>query len=60
MNLAACAISFEKATSPSMRNFALGEGATTAVNMFDAEASARGNRTLGEFTNVTEEQITAE
>lgn len=55
LTLAACAISFEKTTSPSMRNFALGEGATTAVNMFDAEARAFQHRTLGEFTNVVEE-----
>lgn len=60
LTLAACAISFEKTTSPSMRNFALGEGATTAVNMFDAEASAKGHRTLSEFTNVTEEGLTIE
>lgn len=60
LTLAACAISFEKTTSPSMRNYALGEGATTAVNMFDAEAAAQGNRTLSEFTNVTEEILSAE
>lgn len=53
--LSACAISFEKNTAPSMRNFILGEGATMAVNMFDAEASAAGNRTLSEFANVIEE-----
>lgn len=60
LTLAACAISFEKTTSPSMRNFSLGEGATTAVNMFDAEAAARGHRTLGEFTNVTAETLPVE
>lgn len=58
--LSACAISFEKNTSPSMRNFTLGEGATTAVNMFDAEASANGHRTLGEFSNVAEESLQQE
>nr|WKE35273.1 hypothetical protein [Plasmopara viticola lesion associated mononegaambi virus 5] len=60
LTLAACAISFEKTTSPSMRNFALGEGATTAVNMFDAEASSKNNRTLSEFTNVVEDTLTTE
>lgn len=60
LTLAACAISFEKTTSPSMRNFSLGEGATTAVNMFDTEAAAHGHKTLGEFTNVTEETLRVE
>jgi len=60
MSLAACAISFEKTTSPSMRNYNLGEGATTAVNMFDAEASANGHPTLGEYTNVAAPSNTVE
>lgn len=58
--LSACAISFEKNTSPSMRNFTLGEGATAAVNMFDAEASARNERTLSEFTNVVDDALSDE
>lgn len=45
-NLAAVAISFEKFTTPSLKNFTLGEGATAAVNMFDMEAAAKGHRTL--------------
>lgn len=44
--LSACAISYEKHMSPSMRNFTLGEGATAAVNMFDLEAAAHGHNTL--------------
>nr|WKE35277.1 hypothetical protein [Plasmopara viticola lesion associated mononegaambi virus 6] len=60
LTLAACAISFEKMTSPSMRNFTLGEGATAAVNMFDAEASNKHDPTLSEFTNVIEDILEAE
>lgn len=45
--LSSCAIALEKTTSPSMRNFSLGEGATAAVNMFDAEAATRGFSTIG-------------
>jgi hypothetical protein len=52
--LSACAISFEKHMSPSMRNFTLGEGATAAVNMFDMEASAAGHRTLASVTQAVE------
>lgn len=60
LNLSACAISFEKTTSPSMRNFSLGEGATTAINMFDVEAASRGHRTLGEYTNIVDDAIATE
>jgi len=57
--LSACAISFEKHMSPSMRYFTLGEGATAAVNMFDAEATTRGHRTLASVaaTMAAEETI---
>jgi hypothetical protein len=48
--LSACAISFEKHMSPSMRYFTLGEGATAAVNMFDMEAASHGHRTLASVT----------
>lgn len=58
--LAACAISFEKTTSPSMRNYTLGEGATAAVNMFDAEARLKGHPTLSEFTNIVEDTLETE
>jgi len=44
--LSAVAITFEKHMAPSMRNFTLGEGATAAVNMFEMEAVAHGQRTL--------------
>lgn len=49
--LSSCAIALEKVTSPSMRNFSLGEGATAAVNMFDAEAVSRGYATLAEASS---------
>lgn len=48
--LASCAIALEKSTSPSMRNFNLGEGATAAVNMYDAEAATKGYSTIGVIT----------
>jgi len=48
--LAACAITYEKYTSPSMNNFDLGEGATAAINMFDAEATRLGHVTLQSLT----------
>lgn len=50
--LSSCAIAHEKSTSPSMRNFNLGEGATAAVNMFDAEAAAKGYPTIGLVSQV--------
>jgi len=57
--LSACAISFEKHMSPSMRYFTLGEGATAAVNMFDMEAVSRGHRTLSSVAAAlaTDDQI---
>lgn len=59
--LSSCAIALEKATSSSMRNFDLGEGATAAVNMYDAEATSRGYSTLADVSkareNVDEVQI---
>lgn len=57
--LSACAISFEKHMSPSMRYFTLGEGATAAVNMFDMEAAAHGHRTLASVASAlaADEQI---
>lgn len=48
--LSACAIALEKTTSASMRNFNLGEGATAAVTMYDAEAAARGYSTLADVS----------
>jgi len=50
LTLSACAIAHEKSLSPSMRNFNLGEGATAAVNIFDAEATARGYATLASIS----------
>jgi hypothetical protein len=47
--LSACAVAYEKYTSPTMKNFNLGEGAEIAVNMFDAEAVRRGETTLQEL-----------
>jgi hypothetical protein len=44
--LSACAIAHEKALSSSMGNFDLGEGATSAVMMYDAEAAIKGYPTL--------------
>lgn len=57
LTLSSCAIAFEKATSPSMRNFNLGEGATAAVNMYDAEAASRGYPTLGSITQARETEV---
>lgn len=56
MVLSACAIALEKSTSPSMRNFNLGEGATAAVNMYDAEAAMKGYPTLGSITQAREQE----
>jgi hypothetical protein len=53
--LSACAISFERHLSPSMRNFTLGEGATAAVNMFDMEAAFHGHKTLSSVASNLEE-----
>jgi hypothetical protein len=44
--LAACAIGYEKYTGGSMRNFVLGEGATAALAMYNAEAVRKGHRTI--------------
>lgn len=46
LTLSACATAYKKYTTPSMKNFTLGEGATQAVNMYDAEAVRRGHHTL--------------
>lgn len=59
--LSSCAVAYEKYTSPSMRNFNLGEGATIALAMFDAEAMRKGHTTLQSLTFVNEaEDTTAE
>lgn len=54
--LSSCAVALEKATSSSMRNFDLGEGATAAVNMYDAEATMRGYSTLADVSKAKEGQ----
>jgi hypothetical protein len=54
--LSACAITYEKYTSPSMNNFNLGEGATAAVNLFDAEAASKGHATLQNLTFAVREE----
>jgi len=46
LTLAACATAWKKYTTPSMKFFKLGDGATKAVNMYDAEAVRRGHTTL--------------
>lgn len=48
--LSACALAYAKYTSTSLMNFNLGEGATAAVNMYDAEAARRGDPTLQNLT----------
>lgn len=54
--LSSCATAYKKYTTPSMKNFNLGEGATQAVNMYDAEAARRGHSTLqGLATPATED-----
>lgn len=60
MALSACAIAYEKYTSPSMRNFVLGEGANAALAMFDGEAISRGHQTLQSLTFVSETHQSAE
>jgi len=60
LTLAACAIAFERTTSPSMRNFTLGEGATAAIAMFDAEATRNGHQTLGDYANINDHALSAE
>jgi len=58
MILAACAITYERFTSSSMSNFDLGEGTTTAINMFDAEAKRLGHQTLADLTTqIAEDDI---
>lgn len=54
--LSSCAIALEKSTSPSMRNFNLGEGATAAVNMYDAEAATKGFSTIGVIAQSREQE----
>nr|WKE35260.1 hypothetical protein [Plasmopara viticola lesion associated mononegaambi virus 2] len=44
--LSACATAYKKAITPSMINFQLGDGATPAVNMYDAEAASKGYSTI--------------
>lgn len=51
LTLSACATAYKKYTTPSMRNFTLGEGATQAVNMYDAEAVRKGHSTLQGLTS---------
>lgn len=51
LTLSACATAYKKYTTPSMRNFNLGEGATQAVNMYDAEATRKGHSTLQGLTS---------
>lgn len=48
--LSSCAITHEKYLSASMNNFDLGEGATMAVTMYDAEAASKGFPTLQSLT----------
>lgn len=50
LTLSACATAYKKYTTPSMKNFMLGEGATQAVNMYDAEAVRKGHTTLQNLT----------
>lgn len=50
LTLSACATAYKKYTTPSMKNFMLGEGATQAVNMYDAEAVRKGHTTLQGLT----------
>jgi len=50
LTLSACALTYEKYTSPSMKNFNLGEGAAAALSMFDAEAMRNGHPTLQSLT----------
>jgi hypothetical protein len=55
--LSACAIAYERYTAPSMANFNLGEGAVSAVTMYDAEATRKGHPTLQELTFVDEQEV---
>jgi hypothetical protein len=48
--LAACATAYKKYVTTSMKNFLLGDGATAAVNMYDAEAASKGLPTLQGLT----------
>jgi len=50
LTLAACATAYKTYVTPSMKNFTLGEGATQAVNMYDAEAARLGKPTLQGLT----------
>lgn len=50
LTLSACATAYKKYTTPSMKNFQLGDGATQAVNMYDAEAARKGHTTLQGLT----------
>nr|QVU39968.1 Nucleocapsid [Magnaporthe oryzae mymonavirus 1] len=54
--LAACAISYEKNFSPSLQNFTLGDGASSAIAMFDAEATARGHPTLSAYAPTNDQE----
>lgn len=58
--LAACGIAYEKQTSPSMKNFELGEGANAAIAMYDAEAISRNLPTIGSLTFAAEKKTTAD
>jgi len=55
LTLSACATAYKKYTTPSMKNFNLGEGATPAVNMYDAEAVKKGHPTLQGLATVEPE-----
>lgn len=57
--LSACAIALEKSLTPSMRNFDLGEGATAAVNIYDAEAAGRGYATLASVSQAKQQDDVA-
>jgi hypothetical protein len=58
--LAACAVAYEKYTAPSMKNFSLGEGATSALQMFDAEAVRKGLPTLQVLTFSADKEASAD
>jgi hypothetical protein len=60
LTLSACATAYKKYTTPSMKNFNLGEGATQAVNMYDAEAVRRGHSTLQGLATVEPETADVE
>lgn len=60
LTLSACATAYERYTQPTMDNFDLGDGAVSAVAMFDAEASSRGDSTLQNLTFSEQQDESAE